>query len=192
MANLVKNVAVGRPLATGGVWSGLLGAVLPTDSSTALDPSFVGVGYISEDGLSKTVDRSTSKIKAWGGDVVRVTQEEFAVTYEYSMIEALSETANKEVYGEANVAVTAATVTSGTQLVVKINSSTLPHKGRVFEIKDGPARIRIVAPDSQIVEVGDISYADGDVIAYPATVEAFPDAAGNQAYEYIDDGVFAP
>ncbi len=191
MANLVKNVVVGRPLASGGVLSGALGAVLPTDATTAPDQSITGVGYISEDGVSETIDRSTEKIKAWGGDVVKVVQTEFSVSWSYGMIEALRAEVNKEVYGEPNVTVTPASASAGTKLVVKINSDQLAHRSRIYEIKDGDARIRIVAPDSQVTSVGDITYADGDVIAYPVTVEGFRDAAGNQAYKYMDDGVFA-
>lgn len=189
MANLVKNVVVGRPLASGGILSGALGAVLPTDATTAPDVSITGVGYISEDGVQETIDRSTDRIKAWGGDTVKVVQSEFSVSWTYGMIEALRAEVNKEVYGEPNVTVTPATAAKGTLVTVKVNSATLPHRSRIFEIKDGDAKIRIVAPDSQITSVGDVTYADGEVIAYPATVEGFPDVAGNQAYKYMDDGV---
>ena len=191
MANLVKNVVVGRPAVSGGVLSGATGAVLPTDAAAPLDVSITGVGYISEDGLQETIDRNTDRIKAWGGDTVKVVQSEFSVSWQYGMIEALRAEVNKEVYGEPNVTVTPATASKGTLLVVKINSAQLPHRSRVFEIRDGNAKIRVVAPDCQITSVGDVTYADGEVIAYPATVEGFPDAAGNQAYKYMDDGVFA-
>lgn len=192
MANLVKNVVVGRPLSTGGVSSGALGATLPTDAKTALDASIKAVGYIGEDGLKETIDRNTDKIKAWGGDVVKVVQTEFSVMWEYSMIESLSSTVNQEVYGEANVTVTPATAATGTLVTVKVNSEQLGHKARVFDIKDGNALVRVVGPDTQITSVGDITYSDSDVIAYPVTVEGFRDAAGNQAYKYLDDGVFTP
>ena len=190
MANLVKNVVVGRPLSSGGVLSGALGAVLPTDATAAPDSSITGVGYISEDGLSETIDRSTDKIKAWGGDVVKVVQGEFSVSWQYGMIEALRAEVNREVYGEANVTVTPATASTGTLVTVEINSEQLAHRSRVYEVKDGDAKIRVVAPDSQITTVGDITYSDSEVIAYPVTVEGFRDAAGNQAYKYMDDGVF--
>ena len=190
MANLVKNVVVGRPLSSGGVSAGDLGAVLPSTATAALDASFTGIGYISSDGVTETLDRATDKIKAWGGDVVKIVQSEFSVSWQYSMIEALQGGVNEEVYGEANVTVTPATVSTGTLVAVEINSEQLAHRSRVFDIKDGNARVRIVAPDSQITTVGDITYADEQVIAYPVTVEGFRDASGNQAYKYMDDGVF--
>lgn len=188
MPNMVQNVVAGKPLATGGVLTGPIGSVLPTDVTTAPAVGIVAVGYISDDGVSETMNRDTDKIKAWGGDVVKIVQTEHSVTYEYTMIEYLSELVNREVYGEANVVATPATASTGNQLAVKVTADQLPHAVRILEIKDGDARVRIVLPDSQITEVGDITYQDGALIAYPVTVEAFPDANGVKAYKYSDDG----
>lgn len=191
MPNLVQNVVAGKPLTTGGILSGPIGTALPTDVTTAITAGIEAVGYISDDGVSETMNRETDKIKAWGGDVVKIVQTEHSVTYEYTMIEYLSKLVNQEVYGEPNVTATAATVSTGNLLAVKVTADQLPHRVRVLEIKDGNARVRIVLPDSQITEVGDVSYQDGAVIAYPVTVEAFPDATGVKAYKYSDDGKFS-
>ena len=188
MANLVQNVVAGKPLATGGILSGPLGTPLPTDASTAPDAAIAGVGYISDDGVSESMNRETDKIKAWGGDVVKIVQSEHSVTYQYTMIEAARAEVNREVYGEPNVTATVATTTHGNLLAIKVTAEQLPHRVRVIEIKDGDARVRIVLPDSQITEVGDITYQDAAIIAYPVTVEAFPDASGVKAYKYTDDG----
>ena len=188
MANLVQNVVAGKPLATGGILSGPLGTPLPTDASTAPNAAITGVGYISDDGVSESMNRETDKIKAWGGDVVKIVQSEHSVTYQYTMIEAARAEVNREVYGEPNVTATGATTTHGNQLAIKVTAEQLPHRVRVIEIKDGDARVRIVLPDSQITEVGDVTYQDAAIIAYPVTVEAFPDASGVKAYKYTDDG----
>ena len=188
MANLVQNVVAGKPLATGGILSGPLGTALPTDASTAPNAAITGVGYISDDGVSESMNRETDKIKAWGGDVVKIVQSEHSVTYQYTMIEAARAEVNREVYGEPNVTATVATTTHGNQLAIKVTAEQLPHRVRVIEIKDGDARVRIVLPDSQITEVGDVTYQDAAIIAYPVTVEAFPDASGVKAYKYTDDG----
>ena len=188
MANLVQNVVAGKPLATGGILSGPLGTALPTDASTAPNVAITGVGYISDDGVSESMNRETDKIKAWGGDVVKIVQSEHSVTYQYTMIEAARAEVNREVYGEPNVTATVATTTHGNQLAIKVTAEQLPHRVRVIEIKDGDARVRIVLPDSQITEVGDVTYQDAAIIAYPVTVEAFPDASGVKAYKYTDDG----
>ncbi len=189
MANNVKNVVAGKPLAAGGVWRGPLGTPLPTDETTALDAALKAAGYIGEDGLTETQDRSTEKIRAWGGDTVKVVQTEFGLTYQFTFIESVNGDVLKAVYGEANVTTTAATTTTGNKHAVKVNSEQLPHETYVFEVKDGDARIRIVVPDGQITEVGDITYADGEVVGYQVTVEAFRDAdLDANAVKYINDG----
>jgi len=188
MVNTVGNVVSGKPLATGGLLIAPLATALPTDTTVALNAAFKGAGYIGEDGVTEATDRSTEKIKAWGGDTVKIVQSEFSVTYQFSFIEALNSDALKATYGDDNVTTTAATPTVGTLQAIKINSKQLPHKSYVFEIRDGAAKIRIVVPDGQITEVGEVTYNDADVVAYQVTVEAFPDASGNNAYKYMDDG----
>jgi len=183
------NVLAGKPLATGGVLIGDLDAPLPTDATTAPDPAFKGAGYVGEDGLTETTDRSTEKVKAWGGDTVKVLQTDFAVTYTFTFLETLNSDVLKAVYGAGNVETSAATTTRGTLHTVKVNSDVLPHQTLVFEVKDGDAKIRICVPDGQITEVGEVTYNDSEVIGYSVTVEAFRDAdLGANAVKYLDDG----
>lgn len=192
MANpAVADIMSGKPLTTGGIYRGAPGATLPTEAVAGPYTGFTGLGYVSDDGLSETVDRSTDKIKAWGGDVVKVVQTEFSVTYEFTLYQALNADVLAAVYGSDNVETTAATATAGTRTAVKVNSESLEHAPWIFAMKDGPARILIVVPDGQISEVGEVKYDDGSVIGYPVTLEAFKDAEGNQAYKYLDNGVIA-
>lgn len=186
-----SNVLSGRPLPAGGIFIAPKGTALPTTATVALNVAFKTAGYIHEDGLTESLERSTEKIKAWGGDTVKIVQTEFGVQYSFTFIETLNADVLKAVYGTSNVTTTAATASTGTLQTVKLNGEVLPRQSFAFEVKDGTARIRIVVPDGQITEVGEVTYNDGEVIAYPVTVECFPDSSGNQAYKYIDDGVFA-
>lgn len=189
MPNQVKNVVAGKPLSTGGVLTGPLGTTLPTDESTALNAALKSAGYIGEDGLTETIGRDTDKVKAWGGDVVKVVQTEFSVSYKFVMIESLNEVVLEAVHGAANVTKTAATASAGNKYVVKLTADQLAHMVWVFEVKDGDARIRIVVEDGQITEVGDTVYADEEVVGYEVTVEAFLGSTTQaQAVKYIDDG----
>lgn len=189
MANTAANIVAGKPLATGGVLIGPVGTVAPTDATTALNAAFISAGYIGEDGLTESADRSIEKVKAWGGDVVKVLQTDFSTSYSFTFLETLNSTVLKTVYGDTNVTTTAATATKGTLHAVKVNADTLPQKAFVFEVKDGIARIRIHVPLGQITEVGEITYSDGEVIGYQVTVEAFRDSTlGANAIKYIDDG----
>lgn len=183
------NVLAGKPLATGGVSMAPVGTALPTDAVTALAAAFKNAGYVGEDGLTETTDRSTDKVKAWGGDTVKILQTDFAVTYQFTFLESLNSDVLKAVYGADNVVTTAATAAKGTLHAVKVNSDELPHQVFVFDMKDGQARIRIAVPDGQITEVSEITYNDGEVIGYQVTVEAFRDSTlGANAIKYLDDG----
>jgi hypothetical protein len=192
MANDSNKVLAGKPLATGGVLVAPTGSTAPTNAATALDAAFKALGYVGEDGLTEAAERSTDKIKAWGGDVVKVVQTDYAVTYTFTLIETLNADVLKTVHGASNVTTTAATVSTGTIQAVKLNSDTLTRQAFVFEVKDGAARIRIYVPQGQITEVGEVTYSDEDVIGYEVTVEAFRDSTlGANAIKYIDDGVFS-
>lgn len=190
MANTASNVVAGVPLATGGVLLGALTATAPATAAGTLT-GFTASGYIGEDGVTETNERSTDRIRAWGGDTVKVVQTEHNVSYQFTFLETLNTDVLKAVYGDGNVTKTAATVSTGTLHEVKVNGATLPHKSFVFELKDGDAKIRIYVPDGQITEVGDITYSDSEVIGYQVTVEAFADEVGNKAYKYLDDGKFS-
>jgi hypothetical protein len=189
MPNKVSNVVAGKPLSTGGILIAPIGTTLPTTVSAAPHASFVSAGYIGEDGVTETDGRSTEKIRAWGGDTVKVNQTEHTLTYQFTFIEALNADVLKAVYGTANVTTTAATASTGTLQAVKITGEVLPHKSYIFEIKDGDAKIRIVIPDGQITEVGERTFSDAAAVGYTVTVECFPDATGGKAYQYTDDGV---
>ena len=189
--NSSTNVVSGKPLATGGILMAPAGTAVPDDITTAPSADFIGAGYIGEDGVTEGGERSTEKVKAWGGDTVKIIQTEHSLTFAFSFIETLNADVLKSIYGDSNVTTTAATVSSGTIHKVLVTSDVLPRKAYIFEIKDGDARIRITVPDGQITEVGEITYSDSEVIAYAVTVECFADSNGVKATKFLDNGVYS-
>lgn len=180
MANDAKNVSFGKPKATGAVFVAPQGTAVPSNATTALDPAFKGLGYVSEDGLVNSIETDTENVRAWGGDLVLVGQTNFMETFMVNLIETNAE-ALRVYYGQENVTVT------GTSITVKQNSKALPPVVVVFELVLTGGRIkRIVIPNAQIVDrSGEITYVDGEPIAYPALFQAYPDVDGNSHTEYI-------
>jgi len=189
MANTVSNVVAGKPLTTGGVLVAPLGTAMPTNTSTALAAAYKAIGYVGEDGVTEGGERTTEKVKAWGGDVVKVLQTDHSLTYAFTMIETLNVEALKAVYGSTNVTSTAATASTGTLQSINVTGQVLPHQVWCIEVRDGVAKVRIAIKDGQITEVGEITYNDGSVVGYPVTIEAFPDSAGVKAIKFTDDGI---
>jgi len=194
MVNSVANIVAGRPKSTGGVYGAPTGTALPTDATTALNAAFKSYGYIGDAGVVEHIGRTTSTVKAWGSDIVKVLQTDFTVTYDLTLIETLNSDVAKAVFGTSNVTATPFSTTApthGNQLAIALNSGTLPRQEFAFEIVDGLVKVRIVIPNGQIVNVGDVTYSDGAIASYPITVQAFADASGNESYKYTDDGAQA-
>lgn len=191
-SNDVSQVFSGKPKATGGVRIGPLGTPMPTDARADVDAAFDSAGYVSDDGLVESGERSTEKIRAWGGDTVKVVQTEYSLTYTFTFIQKLNPVVLEAVHGPDNVSVTAATTTAGNLTATKLNADTLPHLAFVFDMKDGDALVRICIADGQVTEVGETNYADGEVAGYEVTVEAFyVEEYGANAVKYCDDGKLA-
>lgn len=188
MSNSVNNVVVGKPLVTGGILIAPLGTVLPTDATTALDPAYVPVGYVTDKGVTKSEKRNTGTVAAWGGDTIAATKKGMDVTVKLSMAEFLNKVVQGLLYGEANVVATAATATKGNLLKVTGTSAPTPRKVWIIEVFSDAARVRVVFPNAKVMDVGDTTFKDDDVAAADATIQAFPDAVGAYFYTYTDDG----
>ena len=179
------NVLVGKPKVTGGVLAGPLTATLPTNASTAVGGTFVGLGYVSDAGLTQTIATETTNIVAWGGSTVRVVKTSHDVSYAVTLIETNPATL-AEFYGIENVD------TVDELTTVKINENGNGRRRYVFDMIDGDFNIRVVVPNGEVTETGDITYVDGEPIGYEITISAYPDPSGNKAYLYLQTPDLTP
>jgi hypothetical protein len=179
--NDADNVSFGKPKATGAVFVAPYGTALPTNAHVALNAAFAGMGYVSEDGLVNSVETDVEEVNAWGGDLVLSGQTTFKETFMVNLIET-NEEALKVYYGEDNVVVEG----NGSITVTQTNEM-LPNVSVVFDlVLTGGRTKRIVVPNAQIADrSGEITYVDGEPIAYPALFVAYPDENGDTHKEYI-------
>lgn len=179
--NDADNVSFGKPKSSGAVWVAPIGTPLPTNAHVSLNAAFKGMGYVSEDGLVNSVEADTEEVNAWGGDLVLVGQTTFKETFTVNLIETNQE-ALKVYYGSDNVVVEG----NGSITVTQTNEM-LPNVSVVFDlVLTGNRTKRIVVPNAQIADrSGEITYVDGEAIAYPAMFVAYPDDNGDTHKEYI-------
>lgn len=180
MAN-TQNVSYGKPKIAGAISSAPLGTALPLNAIDPLDAAFKNLGYVSEDGLVNENTPESDVIKAWGGDTVLVIQTSKEDTFAYTLIEATNIDVLKEVYGQSNV-----TGDLATGIVIKANAlPTEEHVLVIDMILKGGILKRIVVPQANLKELGEITYKDDEAIGYETTMQALPDVEGNTHYEYI-------
>lgn len=173
-----------RVAVTGEVYYAATSATKPTNATSTPDAAFTAnlIGYLSEDGISMSISTDVTDIKAWqNGDTVRKIQTGSDVTFQFTAIEM-----NPKTLAAFLGNYTAVDSTSGS---AQITGSALPHKAWVFDVVDGDARVRLVVPDGQVTERGDVPIGGSDAISLPFTLTAYPDGSGVKAYLYIDHDV---
>lgn len=170
-----SNVISAKPLSVvGGLFVAALGSdtkitgVLEPGGTLPTGLSLEALGYITEDGITRTVSNDAEKIKAWGGDVILTTYAGAEAELEVPVAEYLNPVAHKQLYGESNVTVTPATSTKGTTIEIHAALNSLPpHVCLVACIASDGAKGTIVYPDAQAVLDGDVEMNGTDVTALP-------------------------
>lgn len=185
-----KKVFAPTPLqsaTTGAVAVAPEGTAMPTDARTALTSAWDDSGYVSEDGLSVTITRSTTPIKDWSKQNIRNLLTDFGGAIALSFLQ-VDEFAAKRMFGEDNVTVTAATTTTSEVIKISIGAELPPIEAWCFSMKDGDARIRVLVPRGQMTDVNQIDFKPdaGNIIG--GTLTAYDDGTGNSIYFIYDDG----
>lgn len=187
-----NNVFVGAPdqATTGAILSGPETNTIPDTIDDFVFTGLTDSGYVNEDGVTITPEDTTESIKDWSGSEVRRILTEFTGTIAWTHLE-LSAGAARNYFGEDQVEVTPATLTSGTQMKAALGKNVLPTKAWYFKIKDGDKRVVVFVPHGQVTSRGEIPLTATGAITLPVELATYPDDAGQNIYIFTDDGVFS-
>ena len=172
---------------SGYIWVAPLGTATPADATTELDEAFVGLGYLSEDGLTEPASLTAGDdIVAAGGDTVAQADPTFSKTWTGTCIEALNEDLLKVAYGSSNVTVTTPSSTAGGLITVKEQAGDLEHHVIVIdEMLKGGRKRRNVMSDATFLITGDISHVHTALVNFEFTINAYPTATQPAQTQYI-------
>lgn len=177
MALTSANVRVG---VTGVISRAPSSATLPT-TTTATLTGFTDLGYVGEDGVTETRDQSSEKLKAWqNGANVRTVITEGSLTFNFVMLETSKVTLETFYQSTATTGATEGNIT--------VNPAAQAGRSAwVLDVIDGAEFMRVVVPEGEVTEVGDVKYASGEAIAREITVTAYPSnaIAGGSARIYM-------
>lgn len=185
------NVTFSKPGASanksGYIWVAPLGTAAPSDATTELGAAFVGLGYLSEDGLTEPASfEPGDDIVAAGGDTVAQADPTFSKTWTGTCIEALNEDLLKVAYGSANVTVKAASASADGTITVKEQAGDLEHHVIVIdEMLKGGRKRRNVMTDATFLITGDISHVHTALVNFEFTINAYPTATQPAQTQYI-------
>ncbi|MGP5389877.1 phage tail tube protein [Glutamicibacter arilaitensis] len=152
-------------------------AALPTDTTTALPPTAEDLGFVSEDGLAISTDRSVEPIRDWNLDDVRLLLTEHSATITFTII-SWTVAGLKAYFGDENVSET------DEEIVVKINGRDIASRAWVFNLKDLDRKRRVVVPNGAISSQGEITFVKGENTPLEIELTALVDDLGEKIYIY--------
>lgn len=179
--NNVANVSTTKGVSGGYFFSAPSTATVPTDFSTALPSDFVCLGYISEDGVTESIETDTTNLKDMNGDDVYVATSSRTETITATLLEVAAAPL-KEIYGQDMVE-----VDQSGNITAKHGGHTSPKRVYVLELvlRDG-RQWRQVVPAGQVTEVGELSLAAGEGAGRQVTITCNVDSTGVSVYDYIE------
>lgn len=191
MATTTNDVLIGAPERS--TEEGVVGyaytlptsAIMPTDTATVLPATAEDLGFVSEDGLAISTDRSTEPIRDWNLDDVRLLLTEHSATLTFTII-SWTLAGLRAYFGAENVTETA------TEIVVKINGRDIGNRAWVFNLKDLDRKRRVVVPNGAVSSQGEITFVKGENTPLEIELTALVDAFGEKIYIYTANAPVPP
>lgn len=167
---------------TGELYKAPPGTAAPADSTTPLDPDYIGLGYVNEDGVTENWDDSVDDIIAWqNATTVRSSTTESTLSFELTLIQTRGSVLEMFHRGSTITEPTAG------NYELEVKPITADPSAWVLDVIDGGKLIRIYVGNGEVVERGEVMYANGEPVGYPVTLRAYPDSDGNLCVKFSND-----
>jgi hypothetical protein len=155
-----------------------------TGTGATLDAAFFDAGWCSEDGLKKAVDEAQSTIKAFGSNApVRKLTTSSETTFELTFLE--SNPVAVSVYNRLPLSGTGSiTVAADGSFDFTEGEPRTQEMCAVFDLVDGPNRIRGVVPSLEVTGRREFSIKSADPVQYGVTLTAYPGTDGVAIHWY--------
>lgn len=180
-SNTAANVTTTKGASGGYFFSAPITETPPTDYSTALSANFVCLGFITEDGVTESIEADSETVNDFGGDPIYVRTSSRTETIKVALAE-VSPAALKEAYGQTMV-----TVDGGGDITVEHGGHDADERVYAIELvmRDG-RQWRQVIPRGQVSAVDDLSLGIGKNAGRGITITALADSTGVSVYDYIE------
>jgi len=179
--------AATRPGDCGVFYRAPLGTTLPTLSSApwaTMPAAFLDHGWMGDDGMVNSMKRDVADHQAFGGDIVKVTQNKYTETLKVTCYES-----NMNVW--ATVFGAAAVTASGTthrQTTISHSTAMQPREVYCWRCIDGVKTRLIIAQQGQMITCDDVVFVNKDVLKYTITIQCFkPSPTVDAVFELVDE-----
>jgi len=168
-----------------------LGTTLPTLTTApwaTLPAAWMDHGWMGDDGMANSMKRDITDHQAFGGDIVKVTQNKYTETLKATCFET-NFNVLKTVYGDANVIVGG---TTHRQTTVAHGSLPLGRYCFLWRCIDGQKTRLVMVQSGQVVTVDDVIFVNKDLVKYTVTVQCYKPSPTVEAVTELIDEVDVP
>lgn len=173
----------------GGLYWGPLSVPLPA-TLAAIPNTMKQLGFVAEGGIEEDEDRPTTKIFAWGADIVAEPQESYDLRITFTLYEFLNAEVAKAAYGANNVTVTPATTTEGERLSILQTSDVFDNYRWCWDaFAPGGKRVQKWFSIGSVKNRDTMTTNHKTVLSHRLTVAFLPDENGAYSKTLTDDGI---
>lgn len=174
----------------GQIYVAPVGTAMPATTTEALNIAFIGLGYLTEDGLSQSITPEVTGFRAWQ-EQQDVRRERKAQAAQWKgALEQWNETNIVLAFGGGSMTESP----SGTfRYVLPKAGDALDERAYVIDAQDGDRNIRMLIARANITEAVETTFKADELAVLPITIDALAPTGGGDAVVFLfdDDVAFA-